>query len=386
MENLKYLLRERDDNFRISSKAGHIILWFCVVFLIVMLLWAYFAVLDEVTTAQGKVIPSQKTKLIQNLEGGLVKDILVHEGQIVNQDQILMRLSEVRFSSNFREGKLKEQALEIKIARLNAELNNKPFSTIPELAKEFPELVASEKQLYDSRRAELQTLYDNRKLLVREMQMTKPLLAEGAVSEVEVLHLQQRINEISSNIAKFRSQALQELNAAKAEESRTEEGNRSLKDQLARTEVRSPVKGIVKQIYVTTIGGVVNPGMPLMEIVPLADNLLVEARVRPKDIGFLHPGQKAVVKISAYDFSIYGGLDGKVEHISADTTTDQKGNSFYEVWVRTQKNYLQRESGEKLRIIPGMQATVNVLTGNKSVLDYLMKPILKTKQEALRER
>jgi adhesin transport system membrane fusion protein len=384
--SLKYLLKESDDNFRISSKTGHIILWFSVAFLIIMFIWAYFAVLDEVTTAQGKVIPSQKTKLIQNLEGGLVKDILVHEGQIVNNDQILMRLSEIKFSSSFREGKLKEQALEIKIARLKAELNNEPFHIAPELAREFPELVASEQQLYDSRKAELQTLYDNRELLIREMHMTKPLLAEGAVSEVEVLHLQQRINDLSSNIAKFRSAALQELNIAKAEESRTEEGNRSLKDQLARTEVRSPVKGIVKQIYVTTVGGVVKPGMPLMEIVPLDDTLLVEAHVKPKDIGFLHPGQDAMVKISAYDFSIYGGLDGKVEHISADTTTNEKGNSFYEVWVRTQKNYLQRKNGDKLRIIPGMQATIDVLTGHKSVLNYLMKPILKTKQEALRER
>jgi adhesin transport system membrane fusion protein len=303
----------------------------------------------------------------------------------VENGQILMRLDDTQFSSNFQEGKLKKQAIKIKIARLDAELNNKRFKIPDELAKKIPELAASEQALYLSKQHELRALQGKRELLNKEIRMTRPLIKEGAVSEVEVLRLQQELHEVNGAMGRFRSLSLQELNAAEAEKSRLEENNKGLQDQLVRTEVLSPVKGIIKQIYVTTVGGVVKPGMALMEIVPLDDTLLVEAQVKPRDIGFLYSGQDAMVKVSAYDFSIYGGLKGKVEHISADTTVDQKGNSYYEVWVRTKKNYLEK-NGDVLRIIPGMQVTVDVLTGKKSVLDYLLKPILKTKQQALRER
>ena len=378
-------MKDESEYFKLSGHFTHIILWGSIIFLAIMFCWAYFAVLDEVTTAQGKVIPSRKTQLVQNLEGGIVKQILVHEGQIVDQGQVLMRMNDVRFSSSYKEGELKELAMEIKIARLKAELNDKPFVVSEKYTEEFPDLVNSEKELYASKKRELSSLLNRRSLLVQEIDMTKPLLKGGAVSKVELLRLEQQLHEVNGAVDRFRSNSLQELNAARTEESRFQENNISLKDQLVRTELRSPVKGIVKQIYVATVGGVVKPGMPLMEIVPLDDTLLIEARVIPKDIGFLHPGQEAIIKISAYDFSIYGGLHGKVEHISADTTADQRGNSYYEIWVRTGQNYLER-NGKKLRIIPGMQASVDILTGEKSVLDYLLKPILKTKQEALRER
>ena len=378
-------MKDESEYFKLSGRFTHIILWGSVIFLAIMFCWAYFAVLDEVTTAQGKVIPSRKTQLVQNLEGGIVKQILVHEGQIVDQGQVLMRMNDVRFSSSYKEGELKELAMEIKIARLKAELNDKPFVVSEKYTEEFPDLVNSEKELYASKKRELSSLLNRRSLLVQEIDMTKPLLKGGAVSKVELLRLEQQLHEVNGAVDRFRSNSLQELNTARAEESHLQENNISLKDQLVRTELRSPVKGIIKQIYVATVGGVVKPGMPLMEIVPLDDTLLIEARVIPKDIGFLHPGQEAIIKISAYDFSIYGGLHGKVEHISADTTADQRGNSYYEIWVRTGQNYLER-NGKKLRIIPGMQASVDILTGEKSVLDYLLKPILKTKQEALRER
>ena len=378
-------MKDESEYFKLSGHFTHIILWGSIIFLAIMFCWAYFAVLDEVTTAQGKVIPSRKTQLVQNLEGGIVKQILVHEGQIVDQGQVLMRMNDVRFSSSYKEGELKELAMEIKIARLKAELNDKPFVVSEKYTEEFPDLVNSEKELYASKKRELSSLLNRRSLLVQEIDMTKPLLKGGAVSKVELLRLEQQLHEVNGAVDRFRSNSLQELNTARAEESHLQENNISLKDQLVRTELRSPVKGIIKQIYVATVGGVVKPGMPLMEIVPLDDTLLIEARVIPKDIGFLHPGQEAIIKISAYDFSIYGGLHGKVEHISADTTADQRGNSYYEIWVRTGQNYLER-NGKKLRIIPGMQASVDILTGEKSVLDYLLKPILKTKQEALRER
>ncbi|KPJ67722.1 MAG: hemolysin secretion protein D [Coxiella sp. DG_40] len=378
-------MKDESEYFKLSGRFAHIILWGSVIFLAIMFCWAYFAILDEVTTAQGKVISSKKTQLVQNLEGGIVKQILVHEGEVVDEGQILMRLDDIRFSSNYKEGRLKKLAMEIKIARLKAELNDEPFVVSEEYTKEFPELVNSEKELYASKKRELDSLLHKRSLLAQEIDMTKPLLEEGAVSKVELLRLEQQLYEVNGTIDRFRSSSLQELNAARAETSRLQENNVSLKDQLVRTELRSPVKGIVKQIYVAAVGEVVKSGMPLIEVVPLDDTLLVEARVLPRDIGFLHPGQEAIVKISAYDFSIYGGLQGKVEHISADTTVDQRGNSYYEVWVRTGQNYLEKND-KKLRIIPGMQATVDVLTGHKSVLDYLLKPILKTKQEALRER
>ncbi|MCK4609123.1 MAG: HlyD family efflux transporter periplasmic adaptor subunit, partial [Gammaproteobacteria bacterium] len=348
-----------DDYFRMSGGFAHFALWLSIAFLVVMLVWAYYAVLDEVTTAQGKVIPSQKTKVIQNLEGGMVKEISVHEGQEVNKGQVLMRLDDIKFSSSYREGLLKQQALEIRLARLESELNSKPFKISAEAIKQLPELVAGEEALYFSKKQELRSLQNQKTLLQKEIAMTAPLVREGAVSEVELLKLRQQLHEINGNISRFRSSSLQELNATKAEESRLEVSNSALIDQLKRTEVRSPVRGIVKQIYVTTIGGVVKPGMPLMEIVPLDDSLLIEAKVRPQDIGFLHSGQEAMVKFTAYDFSIYGGLKGGVEHISADTTVDKDGNSFYEVWVRTKKNYLEKE-GKQLRIIPGMQVSIDV--------------------------
>jgi adhesin transport system membrane fusion protein len=378
-------MKDESEYFKLSGRFAHIILWGSAIFLAIMFCWAYFAVLDEVTTAQGKVVPSKKTQLVQNLEGGIVKQILVHEGQIVDDGQILMRLDDVRFSSNYKEGESKEFAMEIKIARLKAELGGEPFVVSEKYTKEFSDLVNSEKELYASKKRELDSLLNRRSLLVQEIDMTRPLLKSGAVSKVDLLRLEQQLYEVNGAIDRFRSSSLQELNTARAETSRLQENNISLKDQLLRTELRSPVKGVVQQIYVAAVGEVVKPGMPLMEIVPLDDTLLIEARVLPRDIGFLHSGQEAVVKISAYDFSIYGGLQGKVEHISADTTVDQKGNSYYEIWVRTGQNYLER-NGKKLRIIPGMQTTVDILTGQKSVLDYLLKPILKTKQEALRER
>lgn len=376
---------ENEDDAQMFGKLGHLTLWVAVVFVVVMLVWAKFAILEEVTVAQGQIIPSSKTQLVQNLEGGIVDQVLVKEGAVVEKGQVLVRMNNVKFASAYREGLSKEAAMRIKIARLDAEINGKKFVTDAKLKKDFPSLVSSEEALYNSRQYELKVLNSMRVSLQKEIKMNEPLVKDGTISKVELLRLEQRLNEIDGNIGKFHSTALQELNAARAELSRLRETNTSLHDQLDRTEVRSPVRGIVKQIYVYTEGGVVNPGMPLMEVVPLDDTLLLEAKVRPQDIGFLHPGQDAIVKITAYDFSIYGGLKGKLEHISADTDADAKGNSFYEIWVRTDRNYLEKK-GKKMQIIPGMQASVDILTGYKSVLDYILKPILKTKQTALRER
>lgn len=373
-----------------SSKTfTHIILWTSLLFFIVAIIWANYAILDEVTTGQGKVIPSSEVQVIQNLEGGIIQNIFVKEGQIVKKDQILMQIDNTRFMASYAEAEKKIDALEIEVIRLNAQIS-KTKPVFPEkFTKSYPRLVQDQLSLYESRMRELNQLEIALELAQKELNLTRPLLKGGSVSEVEVIRLERTVSEIKGNIEKFKSEELDKLNKARTELFALVEANKADKDRLTRTTVRSPVYGIVKQIKTTTIGGVVQPGSDLLEIVPLDDTLLIEAKIRPSDIGFIHPGQKAIVKITAYDFSIYGGLEGVVEHISADTIidekTDKKEESYYIVKVRTEKNYLGTEK-KPLPIIPGMQATVDILTGQKSVLQYLLKPIIKAKQSALRER
>ncbi|MGX6642195.1 HlyD family type I secretion periplasmic adaptor subunit [Legionella pneumophila] len=373
-----------------SSKTfTHIILWTSLLFFIVAIIWANYAILDEVTTGQGKVIPSSEVQVIQNLEGGIIQNIFVKEGQIVKKDQILMQIDNTRFMASYAEAEKKIDALEIEIIRLNAEISDTKPVFPDKFIKTYPHLVQDQLSLYESRMRELNQLKKSLELAQKELDLTRPLLKGGSVSEVEVIRLERSVSEIKGNIEKFKSEELDKLNKARTELFALIEANKADKDRLTRTTVRSPVYGIVKQIKTTTIGGVVQPGSDLLEIVPLDDTLLIEAKIRPSDIGFIHPGQKAMVKITAYDFSIYGGLEGVVEHISADTIidekTDKKEESYYIVKVRTDKNYLGTEK-KPLPIIPGMQATVDILTGQKSVLQYLLKPILKAKQSALRER
>jgi len=383
-------LKEYFDELKGPNRLGHVILWAILLFFICFFTWAHYAKLDEVTHAEGKVIPSQKIQMIQNLEGGIVREIATHEGEIVNKNQVLMLLDDVRFSSNYNENRLKEFALQAKVERITAQINNQPFITSMDVLKEVPQLVASERELYNSKRREMQNLSNNLNIIHRQINMTKPLLKNGSVSQVEVLQLEQQASEIASKISIAESAALDELNKAKTELAQLAQTKEALKDRLDRTTILSPVRGIVKKLYVNTIGGVINPGVDVIEIVPLDDTLLVSARVKPSDIGFIRPGQNATVKISAYDYSIYGGLQGKVELISADTIIDeskkqQRDESYYEIWVRTQKNHLGNKKAP-LQIIPGMTATVDILTGKKTVLAYMMKPILKAKHSALRER
>ncbi|MFO2970174.1 HlyD family type I secretion periplasmic adaptor subunit [Legionella pneumophila serogroup 10] len=373
-----------------SSKIfTHVILWASLLFFIAAIVWANYAILDEVTTGQGKVIPSSEVQVIQNLEGGIIQNIFVKEGQKVKKDQILMQIDNTRFMSSYAEAEKKIDALEIEIIRLNAEISNTKPVFPEKFTKTYPHLVQDQLSLYESRMRELNQLEKSLELAQKELNLTRPLLKGGSVSEVEVIRLERTVSEIKGNIEKFKSEELDRLNKARTELFALIEANKADKDRLTRTTVRSPVYGIVKQIKTKTIGGVVQPGNDLLEIVPLDDTLLIEAKIRPSDIGFIHPGQKAMVKITAYDFSIYGGLEGIVEHISADTIideqTDKKEESYYIVKVRTEKNYLGTEKNP-LPIIPGMQATVDILTGQKSVLQYLLKPIIKAKQSALRER
>lgn len=402
------------------------------IILLVLLLWAALAKVDEVTRGAGKVIPSSQLQVIQSLDGGIVSEILVREGQVVDKDQLLLKIDETRFVSSLRENRAEYLSLVAKAARLTALAEGKPFALPPEVAKEFPQIAAQERTLYDARRMELeaqvgiarqqlaqrnQELVEVRarrdsaaqghELTQRELAATKPLLGSGAVSEVEVLRLERdvgryrgerdqaaaQISRIQAAIGEavrkieevelnFRNEARMQLADVSGKVNALSESSTALSDRVKHSSVKSPVHGTVKRLLFNTVGGVVQPGNPIIEVVPLEDTLLLEANVHPKDIAFLRPGQQAIVRFTAYDFAIYGSLDAVLEHIGADTVTDDKGNAFYVCRVRTLKSSL----GENLPIMPGMVAEVDIKTGKKTVLSYLLKPILRAKAVALTER
>jgi adhesin transport system membrane fusion protein len=436
VDDLPYITDIKSVNQSGVPLYSHILLWVTLCFVVIAIIWANFAMLDEVTRGSGKTIPSSYIQVVQNLEGGILADILVKEGELVEKGQALLKLKEVRFSSSFNETKLKYYELLSKVARLTAEINKTELVVPEEVMEKTPNIASNSKQLLESRQHELNVnkrileeqirqkkqdlieiksrsnqLTRSYKLLKEELDISKPLVAEGAMSKVEILRLQRSVNDLKGELTsaklsmprlesfideakgklseleiRFRTKAIEELNQAKAELGRTTESVMALEDRVTRTRVLSPVKGTIKRLKVTTIGGVVQPGMDLVEIVPFEDQLLIEAEVRPADIAFLHPGLKAMVKLTAYDYSIYGGLEAELEHISADTITNKEDDkSYYLIRLRTNKNYLEKK-GERLNIIAGMTADVDILTGKKSVLDYLLKPILKAKQRALRER
>lgn len=399
----------------------------------VFVLWAAVAQLDEVTRGEGKVIPSKQVQVLQSIDGGLVSEILVREGGVVQANQLLVKIDETRFVSSVKENRAQYLGLVARAARLKAMSDAKPFVPPPDVLKEAPEIVEQERLLYEAKRDEMtaavsiarQQLAQRQQelneaqarraqasqgydLTSKELSVTRPLINSGAVSEVELLRLerdvsryrgerdmasaqitriQAAINEAHRKIEEveltFRNDAGKELSETSAKLSSLAEGSVALSDRVKQSSIRSPVKGTVKRLLVNTVGGVVQPGKDMIEIVPLEDALLLEARILPRDIAFLRPGQAAIVKFTAYDFSIYGGLDGTLEHIGADTVMDDKGNAFYTVRVRTNKPGF---GDANLPIIPGMVAEVDILTGKKSVLAYLLKPVLRAKSVAMTER
>jgi len=417
-----------------APRVTHLILWLIIVLIGTLIGWAAYFEIDEVARGDGKVIPSSQIQVIQNLEGGILEELLVKEGDIVEKDQVLLRINDTRFSSPLRESQSQRGALQAKIARLTAEAEHKEFVITKDVLDQDKEFWKSEKSLFLARQQGLQAtvnileqqknqksqeirelkskqsqLEKSRNLVQQELKITRPLVKQGIMSEVELLRLERQANDIQGEMettrlgipriesaleevkqkieeaaVNFRSLAQSELNENKAKLSGLSESNVALEDRVKRTAVRSQVRGTVKQIKVNTVGGVVQPGMDLLEIVPLEDNLLIEAKVRPSDIAFLHSGQAAMIKFSAYDFSIYGGLTAKLEHISADSITNEKGEPFFLIRLRTDKNYLGNV--KHLPIIPGMITTVDILTGRKTILDFLMKPLNKIRERALRER
>jgi adhesin transport system membrane fusion protein len=336
--------------------------------LVAGVLWADYAVLDEVTVASGEVVPLSREQVVQSLEGGILAQLNVREGDVVDPGDVLLRIDDTRFSRSFNEGEARTWALQAKVARLRAEADGSKLVFGANIAAQ---LQALERNLYQSRQDTLQqavaAIARSQQFATDELEMTAPLVEQGIVSEVEVLRLRRQVNELSAQVQDrrngFRAEARAQLAEAQAELAQLAQSNAARADQVKRTVVRALVRGTVKNIRTTSIGGVIAPGQPIMEIVPWEDRLLIEARISPKDVAFLHPGLPATVKISAYDFSIYGGLQGKVEHISADTIADERrnGESFYRIRVRTENAHIDGPNGP-LPIIPGMVASVEVLT------------------------
>lgn len=359
--------------------------------------WASWAELDEVTRGLGKVIPSQSVQVIQSLEGGIIEAIHVEEGAVVEKGQEILLIRDAIFAASYQESLAKSEVLKARLARLQAEMQGS--DAIVFLADTRPELAAFERALFDSRRTDYQTTKESleRRLAIarRQERIFQDVRESKAVSQVEILQTQKEVAELDGDLAKLRTaflrQASEQHDHDRSELEALLHALKRDKDRLDRTIIRSPVRGTVNKIYIKTVGRVVGSGENIMEIVPSDDTLLVEAQIRPSDIAFIHPGQEATVKFTAYDFAIYGGLKGQVEKIGVDTIEDKdeygRPERFYQIKVRTPKTSLgMGRNGEELRIIPGMVAEVDVLTGRKTVLTYLLKPVNRVKERALRER
>lgn len=410
---------------------ARVFLYVVLMAVVALIGWSYFASIDEVTRGTGRVIPSSQLQRVQSFDGGVVQEILVREGQVVEAGQLLMRIDPTRFVSNFRENRARALALQARITRLQALITDTPFTPSDELRDEAPGLVAQELDLYESRREELREVESMARDRLRqrqeelnearsrlsaasrelnmasqELNLTRPLLASGAVSEVEVLRLERDVSraqgdrsQASAQVARLEA-AVEEaqtqlrevtlerrgewrnlLADALGELSALDESSTGLQDRVRLAEVRSPVDGVVQRMNITTIGGVAQPGQDVVDIIPTDDQLLVEARIAPQDIAFLRPGQPATIKLTAYDFTIYGGLAAELDHISADTITDDNDNTFYLVRVRTQE-----EVEHDLSVIPGMTAQVDIMTGKRTVMQFLLKPVLRAWSNSMGER
>lgn len=371
-----------------------IIIWIIGLGLIALLLWAWLFKLEEVSTGTGKVIPSSREQMIQSLEGGILTKLNVKEGDIVAKDQVLAQLDPTRLQSVVGESQSLLTSAQATAARLTAEVSGRAL-VFPESVRKDPALVSAETALYQSRRANLEEslsgLSQALALVNQELVMTEPLVAKGAASEVEVLRLKRQANELQNKMTEIRNQyyvkAREELSKANTDIETQQQVTLGRSDTLSRTIFKAPVRGVVKEISVSTLGGVIPQNGKLMTIVPLDEQLLIEARISPRDVAFIHPGQEALVKITAYDYSIYGGLEGQVTVISPDTLRDEvkQDQFYYRVYIRTNSDKLKNKAGKVFSITPGMVATVDIRTGQKTVLDYLVKPFNKAR-EALRER
>lgn len=378
-----------------SGPPARLLLWLIIAAISAFFVWAAFAGLDEVAVGEGKVTPASKGQVIQSLEGGILSELAVREGDVVEAGQKLATLDPVQARSSMEETLERIAALQARAARLQAEMNDRGEVTFPaELARDTA-VVDRERQLFVANRRAFKenvaNLREQLRLAEDELRIAMPLLKSGATNEVEILRLKQKAAEFSTKLAATQSEYYVALKADYATTMadlgpllKIREGRA---DQLRRTVITSPARGIVKDIRVSTIGGVIGAGGVLMEIVPLGDQLLIEARLSPRDIAFIHPGQDATVKITAFESSVYGSLPASVQRISPDTIEDQVDRRiyYYRVYVLTEHGYLETRDGKRHPIMPGMVATTEIRTGRRTVLQYLLKPLNRA-AEALRER
>lgn len=411
------------------------VIFFWLFFISLFIVWATFSPIDEIVRGEGKVIPSGENQMIQHLEGGILEDILVKEGDSVKADQILLKVNNLKSTSTYESMNYKAAQLRAKMVRLRAEIQNSEFSPDASDLKEIPDEILQERHLFTSNQERLNAqlsglneqyiqkkndkletqgrIAEQKKALTyiqEEVKISEPLVAQGVKSKVEFLKLQRElstleeryngmiasmprldaaISEIENKMREVRSEFITkaqiDLNDAQTEYNRILAESASYADQVVRTTIKSPINGIVQKIYVNTIGGVIKPGDNLIEIVPTEEGLLAEVKIKPSDIAFLYPGQEAIVKVTAYDFAIYGALHGKVVTISPDSTTDKRDNIYYIVRVQTDKKYFGTKD-KPLNIAPGMTLNVDIITGEKTVMQYILKPILKAKQYMFTER
>lgn len=396
------LLDYEDDQRRYKDHIGESeivkssrIIWAFLLLLVALITWSYFAEIVEVSTGSGKVVPTSREQVIQSLEGGIISELYVREGDIVDKGQVLAQLDLTKTEATVEESAAKYRAALASIARLEAEVDYSELD-FPDELDAFPELIQAETRLYQTRKKALEEsvkgLEQSLALVQSELELTRSLAQQGAASNVDVLKLQRQVvdleSQITDKLSEYMVQAREELSKVQAEAESLESVVRGREDSLSRLTLRSPVRGVVKNVMLTTRGGVVPPNGELMQIVPLDDQLLIEARISPRDIAYIHPGQDAKVKITAYDYSIFGGLDGTVTVISPDTIQDETKPDvfYYRVFILTETDSLiDKKSGNEYPIVPGMIATVDIKTGDKTVFDYLMKPFGRVK-EALRER
>ncbi|MGI2260670.1 HlyD family type I secretion periplasmic adaptor subunit [Shewanella sp. GXUN23E] len=438
-----------------DAPSGHrLIIWSLTAMMLIFFIWAYFSELDQVTTGEGKVIPSSQVQVIQSLDGGILEELYITEGTVVTKGQSLARIDDTRFRSDFAQQEQESDSLQANVIRLQSELDSlvvadmstdwKEQVQINKQSLNFPadllqrqerlikrqmdeyhgrldnlsnqlEILARQIQQRQQESAELNskinTLTNSFRLVSRELELTRPLAEKGIVAEVELLKLERTVNDIQGELQSLRlmrpkikasldeailkrreavfnfgAEARAQLNELQTRLSRMNEAQVGAADKLNKAVISSPVNGTIKTMHINTLGGVVKPGVDIIEIVPSEDQLLIETKILPKDIAFLHPGLPAVVKVSAYDFTRYGGLQGTVEHISADTSQDEEGNSYYLIRVRTEQSSLTKKDGTLMPIIPGMLTSVDIITGKRSILEYILNPILRAKDTALRER
>ncbi|MFD2208104.1 HlyD family type I secretion periplasmic adaptor subunit [Kiloniella antarctica] len=434
-EDLLFMPDLHSATLRKGRRIAYVLTFTAFLFFLVFGIWATMAELDEVTRGEGTFIPAQKTQIIQNLEGGIISEILVQEGDIVGKGDILVRIDNSAATANYRDSKSQKIILTTTVARLTAELDGTPLEYTEEQITAAPDEVADQISLYNARigqqEAQIKVLENQARqrkqeisevksrigqlrnslgLAKQERDITKPLVDKGISPRLELIRIDRQIADLEGEIKTLRvslprldgavlearqrieemvlttkAEVSDQLNRARSELKSITESIEAGADTVRRTDVKSPVRGTIKELKRNTVGGVIRGGEDIVEIVPLDDTLIVEAKIRPSDRAFLRQGQEATIKVTAYDFSIYGGLKGKLERISASTIKDEEGESFYRVYLRTEDNKIVSK-GKELEIIPGMTANVEILTGKKTVMDYLLKPILKARDSAMREK